>query len=116
MRPIEIALKSYEENYPEFQQLLTWHLCHGLVVCDMDCFAFGFSSMHENPTKPVHDASSDTLFVTYCCGNMLSMLNAFRKQFKYVAFQRDMKNSPKVRLWDYEKTLKKISHGISSIR
>lgn len=116
MRPIEIALKSYEENYPEFQQLLTWHLCHGLVVCDMDCFAFGFGSMHENPTKPVHDASSDTLFVTYCCGNMLSMLNAFRKQFKYISFQRDMKNSPKVRLWDYEKTLKKISHGISSIR
>jgi hypothetical protein len=107
------AIATYEQEGIDFQQLLTWHLCHGVVICDMDCFAFGFSSFSENPTEPVQSNYRDTLFITYCCGDMATMLNAFNKGFRYVAFQRDMKNSPRLRLWDYKKTLKRISHGIT---
>jgi hypothetical protein len=33
------AIAIYEQEGIDFQQLLTWHLCHGVVICDMDCFA-----------------------------------------------------------------------------
>jgi len=107
------AIAIYEQHGIDFQQFLAWHLCHGVVVCDMDCFAMGFCCDKENPTPEACLDYGDTLFVTFCTGSMSSMLKAFNGKFKYVAFQRDMKNSPRLRLWDYQKTLRKTSHGIT---
>jgi hypothetical protein len=111
MRPIEIALKSYEENYPEFQQLLTWHLCHGLVVCDMDCFAIGFSAFSENPTQAVHVNDGDTLFVTFTTGDMRGALSKYIQNYDFIAFQRSFKGSDRIKVHDMYKFYSKLKES-----
>ena len=111
MRPIEIALKSYEENYPEFQQLLTWHLCHGLVVCDMDCFAIGFSVFRANPTQAVHVDDGDTLFVTFSTGDMHTALRKYIQHHDFIAFQRSFKGSDRIRVHDMYKFYSKLKES-----
>ena len=108
MTPLESTIALYEENDIDFQQLLTWHLCHGVVVCDHDSFSMCYFSDSESPETPCLFERSDTLFVTICTGNMRRLLSEFYGQFKYVAFSRDFKNSPRIRVWDYKKTFNRV--------
>ena len=71
------AIALYEENDIDFQQLLTWHLCHGIVVCDHDSFSMCYFSDSESPETPCLFEHSDTLFVTICTGNMEKALRKF---------------------------------------
>jgi hypothetical protein len=99
------AFNDYTAEHENFEQLLSWHLCHGFVLCWSDVFAMGYYSDSNNPEQPVERHHADTLFVTYCAGRMRSLLETFDGKFQCVSFRRDFKNSPSVRLWDYKKTL-----------
>jgi hypothetical protein len=99
------AIEIYGED---LQQLLAWHLCHGFVLCRPECFAMGFFVDSMDPMSPVQREEANALFVTYCAGSMQHCLVEFNKEFEFVAFQRDTKSSPNVRVWDYQKTLNRI--------
>jgi len=92
------ALKLYESRNINLQDLIGWHLCHGIVVSTPCAFAIGFHTNSRNLEEAVAFEESDTLYVTMCCGNMLDALKPFKNKYKYIAFQRDFKQSNRNRL------------------
>lgn len=96
------ALNLYESNDIDLQSLIGWHLCYGIVLSTPKFFAFGFHSHSEEPEKAVAFEHSDTLYVTMCCGDMLSALQPLKDDYEYIAFTRDFKGSERVRLLDME--------------
>ncbi len=68
----------------------------------------GFFTNSDDAMSPVQRNKANSLFVTYCAGEMQYCLVEFNKEFEFVAFQRDTKSSPNVRVWDYQKTLNRI--------
>jgi hypothetical protein len=105
------AIAIYEQEGIDFQQLLTWHLCHGIVVCDMDCFAMGFSVFRENPTQAVHVDDGDTLFVTFTTGDMRGALRKYTQDYDFIAFQRSFKSSARIRVHDMYKFYSKLKES-----
>ena len=105
------AIATYEQECIDFQQLLTWHLCHGIVVCDMDCFAMGFSVFRENPTQAVNVGNGDTLFVTFSTGDMRGALSKYIQNYDFIAFQRSFKGSDRVRVNDIYKFYSKLKQS-----
>ena len=99
------AIEIYGEN---LQQLLAWHLCHGIVVCDSDCFAIGFESERSNLTQPVQLGFGDTLFVTFCTGNMQSGLQKYIQDYEFIAFNRDFKKEGDLKVYDMYKFYSKL--------
>jgi hypothetical protein len=108
---LESTIAIYEQEGIDFQQLLTWHLCHGIVVCDMDCFAMGFSVLRENPTQAVHVDAGDALFVTFSTGNMRGALSKYIQNYDLIAFQRSFKGSDRVRVHDMYKFYSKLKES-----
>jgi hypothetical protein len=105
------AISTYEQEGIDFQQLLTWHLCHGVVVCDMDCFAFGFSAFSENPTQAVHVNDGDALFVTFSTGDMRGALSKYIQHYDFIAFQRSFKGSDRIKVHDMYKFYSKLKES-----
>ena len=105
------AIATYEQEGIDFQQLLTWHLCHGVVICDMDCFAMGFSVFRGNPTQAVHIDDGDTLFVTFITGDMRGALCKYIQRYDFIAFQRGFKGSDRVRIHDMYKFYSKLKES-----
>jgi hypothetical protein len=99
------ALQIYKED---FQQLLNWHLCFGIVVSNNDVFALGFFSQNHSPEKACEIHDSNTLSVTICVGNMREALRGFSNDFEYIAFRREFKNSPNMRLHNLQKFYSKL--------
>jgi hypothetical protein len=102
------AFHDYTSHNINFEHMLDWHLCNGFVLCQPDCFGIGYFSDSSDPTTPVERHHSNTLFVTYCAGYMQPILHLFQDQFDYIAFSRDFRKSPRIRIWDYQKTLNRI--------
>ena len=105
------AIATYEQEGIDFKQLLTWHLCHGIVVCDMDCFAIGFSAFSENPNQAVHVNDGDTLFVTFTTGDMRGALQKYIQYYDFIAFQRSFKHSDQIRVHDMYKFYSKLKES-----
>jgi hypothetical protein len=101
----EKAAQIYGED---FQQLLSWHLCFGVVVSDADSFAMCFYSQEESPDQACEIHHSNTLFVTMCAGDMRKALRKFRDDFEYIAFRREFKNSPRIRSYDMQQFYSKL--------
>jgi hypothetical protein len=92
----------------DFQKLLSWHLCFGVVVSDNDSFAMSFFSQEDSPEKACEFHHSNTLFVTMCAGDMRKALRKFINDFQYIAFRREFNNSPRVRLYDMQQFYSKL--------
>jgi len=108
------TIELYERNKLDLQELITWHLCHGVVICDKHSFALCYYSDSNNPEEAREHHDSNTLFVTICTGNMRNALAKFVPDFDYISFQRDFKQSPRVRVYDilkFYKKLKQDDHG-----
>jgi hypothetical protein len=105
------AIAIYEQEGIDFQQLLTWHLCHGVVICDMDCFAMCFSAFSGNPTQAVHVDDRDTLFVTFTTGDMRGALRKYIQHYDFIAFQRSFKGSDRIRIYDIYKFYSKLKES-----
>ena len=101
----EKAAKTYGKD---FQQLLSWHLCFGIVVSDVDSFCLGFFSQENSPEEACEFHHCDTLFVTMCVGDMRKALGKFLNDFKYIAFRREFKNSPRIRSYDIQQFYSKL--------
>lgn len=99
------AIEIYGED---LQQLLAWHLCYGIVVCDSDCFAIGFESKRSKPTEAIQLGSGDTLFVTFCTGYMQSGLQKYTQNYEFIAFNRDFKKENDLKLYDMYKFYSKL--------
>lgn len=107
-QPLQLAFDDYSKYNANFSQLLDWHLCHGFVLCRPECFAIGFFVHSKDPMCPIDRDKSNALFVTYCAGEMSHCLEQFKNEFEFVVFQRQFANSPRVRVWDYQKTINRI--------
>ena len=105
------AIAIYEENDIDFQQLLTWHLCHGIVVCDHDSFSMGYFSDSGAPETPCLFEHSDTLFVTFSTGDMCGALSKYIQNYDFIAFQRSFKGSDRVRVHDMYKFYSKLEES-----
>lgn len=101
-------VKAIEIYGEDLQQLLAWHLCHGIVVCDSDCFAIGFKSQHFKPTEAIQLGSGDTLFVTFCTGDMQSGLQKYIQDYEFIAFNRDFKKEGDLKMYDMYKFYSKL--------
>lgn len=107
-QPLKEVTEIYERDGIDFNQLLHWHLCFGVVVSDADSFALCFFSQADSPEQACEVHHSDTLFVTMHSGDMRKALRKFRDDFEYIAFQRDFKNSPRVRVYNMQKFYSKL--------
>lgn len=107
-QPLKDVIEIYERNGINFNQLLYWHLCFGVVISDYDSFAMCFFSQSENPEKACEIHHSDTLFVTIHSGDMQKALERFKNNFEYIAFQRDFKGSPRVRVYNIQRFKSKL--------
>lgn len=105
---LEQAIDKYQENGVDFHQLLSWHLCHGVVLSDNEAFLLCYGSKHDNPEDAVPMDQADTFFCTFCAGNMRHAFELFYRRFKYVAFQREFDDSPRIRLFDSQKFMSKL--------
>jgi hypothetical protein len=102
------AIATYAQEKIDIQPLITWHLCYGIVVCDMDCFALGFSCFKEDPSQAVEVQQGDTLFVTFSTGDMCRALEKYTQDYEFIAFQRSFKGSDRVRVHDMYKFHSKL--------
>lgn len=107
-KPLEIAIETYQKHGIDFHNLLSWHLCHGIVLSCDDVFLIGYGSKHEKPEEAVQLAEADTFFCTFCAGSMRFAWSLFHKSFKYAAFQREFDGSPRIRVYDSEKLMQKF--------
>jgi hypothetical protein len=105
---LAITIDLYESRNINLQEIVGWHLCHGIVVSNPKVFGFGFHSHSSDPEKPVTFEHSDTLYVTMCCGDMLYGLAPFKDNYKYIAFRRDFKESNRLRLLDIKNLYSKL--------
>jgi hypothetical protein len=105
------ALALYESNSIDLQSLIGWHLSYGIVLSTPKVFALCFHSRNSEPEKAVTFEQSDTLYVTMCCGNMLSGLQSLKGDYKYISFRRDFKESSRRRLFSIIKFYSKIKKG-----
>lgn len=105
-----IAIDKYQSNGVDFHQLLSWHLCHGVVLCDDRSFLLCYGSNSSNPDVAVQLDEADTFFCTFCAGDMRHAFELFYRRFKYVAFQREFDGSPRIRLYDSAKFMSKLKH------
>ena len=102
------AVNLYESNDIDIQSLIGWHLSYGIVLSTPKIFALGFHSHSDEPNKAVAFEHSDTLYVTMCCGDMLSGLCPLKDDYEYIAFNRDFKGSERTRLLDMEAFYSKL--------
>lgn len=102
------VLEIYEHHGVNFNELFHWHLHFGMVFSDTNSFSLFFFSKSETPDQACEMHDSDTLFVTIHSGEMQNTLRKFRNDFKYIAFQREFKNSPKVRVYDMQQFYSKL--------
>ena len=100
--------KAIEFYGKELQQLLAWHLCHGIVVCDSDCFAIGFESQYSDPTQALNFGNGNTLFVTFCTGDMQSGLQKYIQDYEFIAFNRDFKKEGDLKVYNMYKFYSKL--------
>jgi hypothetical protein len=102
------ALTLYESNHIDLQRLISWHLCYGVVISTPKVFALCFHSHSAEPDKAVAFEHSDTLFVTICCGDMLSGLQLLKDDYEYISFNRDFKGAERTRLLGMEAFYSKL--------
>jgi hypothetical protein len=102
------ALNLYESNDIDLQGLIGWHLSYGIVLSTPKVFALCFHSHSDEPDKAVAFEHSDTLYVTMCCGDMLSGLCTLKDDYEYIAFNRDFKGSERTRLLGMEAFYSKL--------
>lgn len=105
---LQTTLNLYESDNIDLQNLIGWHLSHGIVVCNPKVFALGFHSHSSNPEQAIAFEDSDTLYVTICCGDMFSGLQPFQEIYKYITFRRDFKGSNRTRLFNMKKFYSKL--------
>jgi hypothetical protein len=105
---LEKAREDYGKHNIDFQSLLGWHLCHGVVLCWPDAFSMGYFSSSSDPLTPCLLHHADTLFATYHAGDMDASLSMFHDQFDFIAFQRSFKGSDRVRLIPMESLKSKL--------
>ena len=98
----------YESNDIDLQSLIGWHLSYGIVLSTPKVFALCFHSHSDEPDKAVAFEHSDTLYVTMCCGDMLSGLCPLKDDYEYIAFKRDFKKSERTRLLGMEAFYSKL--------
>jgi hypothetical protein len=103
-----VALALYESNNIDLQELIGWHLSYGIVLSTPKVFALCFHSNSEEPEKAVAFEHSDTLFVTMCCGDMLSGLQLLKDDYEYISFNRDFKGPERTRLLEMEAFYSKL--------
>jgi len=103
------ALGIYGKHGINFEKLIGWHLCHGIVVCNPDVFAMAYHTDSRDLPAAVQFHHSDTLFVTFFTGNMRHGLRPYLDCYEFIAFQRDFKNSPRVRLIEMREFYSKIT-------
>lgn len=106
---LQKAHDDYTRDGVDFQGLLSWHLVHGSVVCNPDAFALGYHADSEKIGAAVLYEHSDTLFVTYCTGDMLRAVLPFIDRYEFVAWQRSFKGSEKVRLFRMDRIIQKLT-------
>jgi len=102
------ALNLYKSNDIDIQNLIGWHLFYGVVISTPKVFALCFHSHSEEPEKAISFDHSDTLFVTMCCGDMLTGLRFLKDDYKYISFSRDFKGIGGTRLLDMETFYSKL--------
>jgi len=102
------AFHDYTSKNINFTNVVDWHFGNGFVLCNPECFSIGYFSDSSESTNPTQKHHANSIFVTYCTGDMRQVLELFEGQFDFVAFQREFKGSGSVRLWDYQKTLNRI--------
>lgn len=105
---VENVLETYKHNEINFDKLLYWHIAFGVVVSDADSFALCYYSDSESPEQACERHHADTLFVTIHSGDMRKALRKFRDDFEFIAFQRDFKNSPRIRVYNMNQFYSKL--------
>jgi hypothetical protein len=99
------AIEIYGE---EIQQLLAWHLCHGVVISLPDCFLLGFFCNKSSIGECRVLAESDCIFVTMCVGNMRQACMQIVELVPWVAYQREFKGDHRVRITNFKKLFNKL--------
>ena len=99
------AIEIYDED---FQQLLAWHMCYGIVVSSDEYLAFGFYSDIVQPQQAVEPHHADTLFVTFSTGSLQKALEPFVDKFNYIAFQRSFKGDDRINAYNIQQFYSKL--------
>jgi len=105
---LELSRKLYESHDIDFQSLLGWHFCYGVVVSTSTVFALFYYSKSDAPEFAVAPEEADTLYATMCCGSMRDALSLFKNKYRYVSFRRDFKGSSRNRLLNMKKFYSKL--------
>lgn len=107
---LEKAREVYESNGIGFQQLIAWHLLYGVVVCTPEVFVLGYYTDSKEIPKAVQREHSDTFFVTFVSGNMRKGFEQCGLDCDFLCFQREFKNSPRMRLYDINRIASKLTN------
>ena len=89
---ITAGIKTYHENGQDFQDVVSWHLLHGVVHITPEFVCFGHYCRHDNLGLPLPLADSDTAFVTYFAGDMRGLRTIAGHGLEFIAFERGFQN------------------------
>jgi len=103
------AIEIYEKHELNIQEHILWHMQHGVVLCDDNCFGLYYFSHSDDIESFCSPKDADTLFVTFYTGDMSKALERFVDDFKYVSFSRDFQDSPRNRKYLISKFNQKIT-------
>lgn len=103
MKPIETALRIYEQHGADFAQSLKEHLGAGCVISMPHFFLMGYFTRHDDPKQPVPADQADCVFVTMHVGDMADCLAQLHRLVRYVAFNREFRGDSRVRVYETSK-------------
>lgn len=97
------AIETYETQGLDFQEMLGWHLQHGIVICDAGAFILAYHSNSRDPQAAVLREHADTVFVTFYTGDLRRGLVPYADEYEFLSFSRDFQNSHRCRLLRMDK-------------
>lgn len=108
MIPLQLVLKTYNDNGVSFKDQLEYHLIHGIVFSDDKCFFLAIPSDLEYPETPVGVESANCMFISMCSGDMSYAMTKYEDTFDFIAFKREFKNSKYLRVYPYSQFQSKL--------
>ncbi len=102
-RHITEAIDLYRRNGQDFQEVITWHLLHGVVMLTPEFICLGHYCREGDLTKPLPLTVADTTFVTYFAGDMRGLKAVAPEGIGFISFERGFRNERGRKIYSMEK-------------
>ena len=105
---IDKAKNIYTLAGGDFHGQVGWHLVHGIVISIPLAFCMGYWCVKGKEQVAVPLDQANCICLTYVCGSIKEAAALLVDQVPYVTFQREIKDDPRFRTYNFKQIYSKI--------